>query len=281
MPNDPGRWSNEDCTDCSFGDFIDMSGWERNRDESCDRNGWQYAFDFHRFKEGKQPLFSNTRSNAAVYHLVRRRKWTLTHGYKHGNDGEDTTTTPPPPQTVTEVLAWVHPKSKAERQQHVKNGFVAGDNVRGTTTIGWMLKSGKHGRRWSSNSIKRRFFVLFKNETGVRLKYYDSDTLTRQKGCIRFEDVSAILPSLDATAPLLAIDIELHEGRSYTVLPEGNDRHKWCKAFTSCFPPTSTILHPRLRVDDDDTAANLVAEDDDTSMLDTTPEENVCRRVEF
>jgi hypothetical protein len=140
MPNDPGRWCTEDQTDYSFGHFIDMSGWERERDnDSCDRNGWQYAFDFHRFKEGKQPLFSNTRSNAAVYHLVRRRKWTLTNGYKHRNDGKDT------PQTVQQVLAWVNPQSKAERQQQVKKDFVSGDSVKGTTR-GWMLKSGKHGQ---------------------------------------------------------------------------------------------------------------------------------------
>ncbi len=122
MPNDPGRWCNEDNTDYSFSHFIDMSGWERERDESCDRNGWQYAFDFHRFKEAKLPLFSNTRSNAAVYHLVRRRKWTLTNGYGN-DDGTDTpTTSPHPPQTVKEVLAWVNPNSKAK-----KGGVVSGD----------------------------------------------------------------------------------------------------------------------------------------------------------
>ena len=128
--------------------------------------------------------------------------------------------------------------------------------------------------------------MLFNSPNGSSLKYYGSDSLKQQKGSINFEEVVSIRPSNDTSAPLLAMDIECQGGRTHTLVPEGGERGKWCRAFASCFPE-GDVFHEALRrefhVKEGEVFASQSVENlQDVAIQDVSPnEDNVSGRTRF
>jgi hypothetical protein len=112
---------------------------------------------------------------------------------------------------------------------------------------GYMLKKGETTKAWASASVKRRYFVLDADE----LSYYRTESEITDEGSqmklIRLKEVVGLRPTLDESAPALAVDMDVRQSngttRTFVFAPEGTDEEMkgWARHIALCCPPDAVV----------------------------------------
>ena len=115
---------------------------------------------------------------------------------------------------------------------------------------GWCLKKAKSQSPWDRTHNSLRYFV----SRGHALSYFEGDPNRKQavvRGVIDLRQVKRVRPSVDKSAPELAIDMVVSAGRTYVIVPQpatAEERAKWISVWMVQLQGEGVIA-PELRAE--------------------------------